>query len=72
VATFTVNHQPWAPGVPVPFIFAVIELDEQPGLHLMSNVIHCPVENIVVGMRVRVAFEQYGSIWIPLFEPDVK
>ncbi len=26
VATFTVNHQAWLPGLPVPFVYAAVEL----------------------------------------------
>src|SRR5258706_4803845 len=29
VASFTINHQPWLPGMAVPYVFAAIELVEQ-------------------------------------------
>jgi uncharacterized OB-fold protein len=31
VATFTVNHQKWEPDLEVPYVMALVELDEQPG-----------------------------------------
>lgn len=69
VHTFTLNHQPWVPGPDHPYVVAVVELDEQEGLRLMTNVVHCPPESVHVDMRVRVVFEAYDDVWFPLFEP---
>lgn len=30
VATFTINHQPWMPGPDLPYVVAIVEIDEQP------------------------------------------
>lgn len=68
VLTFTVNHQAWLPGVDPRFVFAVIELDEQPELYLFSNVLAAP-EAVHKGLRVEVCFEQQEDVWIPLFRP---
>lgn len=65
----TVNHHSWD-GSTEPYAIALVELDEQPGLRLTTNVVGCPPEEVVIGMRVRVTFEQQGSVWFPLFEPD--
>ena len=48
---------------------AIVELDEQSGLRLMTNVVGCAAEAVHIGMRVRVVFEEYEDVWIPLFEP---
>jgi uncharacterized protein len=69
VATFTINHQPWTSGMPVPFVVAIIALDEQAALHLTSNVINCAAEDVFIGQRVRAVFEQHSDVWLPLFEP---
>ena len=74
VASFTLNHQPWVPSPDHPYAIAIVELDEQPGLRLMTNVVNCPAEDVHIGMRVRVVFERYEdgedeAVWIPLFEP---
>jgi uncharacterized OB-fold protein len=71
VATFTLNHQPWVPSPDHPYAIAIVELDEQPGLRLMTNIVGCPAEDVSIGMRVRVVFEEHGDgdVWIPLFEP---
>lgn len=68
VDTFTVNHQPWAPGMETPFVIARIALDGAPGVILTSNVVGSPVEAVDIGDRVRVIFEQHEDVWIPLFE----
>jgi hypothetical protein len=70
VATFTLNHQRWLPGLEVPYCIAIVELDEQPGLRLTTNVVGCPPESVRIGMRVRVTFEQHGDVYLPLFTPD--
>jgi uncharacterized OB-fold protein len=76
VATFTVNHQRWVPGLPVPFVFAAVELIEQPELYVFTNIIGCPVEDVRIGMAVSVVFERHGDIYLPMFqpleEPDVR
>jgi len=69
VKTFTVNHQPWMPGLEEPFVIAAIELDEQPRLYVFSNLL-APPEAVRSGMRVRVTFEHIEDVWLPLFEPD--
>jgi uncharacterized OB-fold protein len=76
VATFTVNHQPWMPGPALPYVVAIVELEEQPDVRLMTNVVGCAPDQVRIGMPVRVLFEHHadarGDVWIPLFEPDVE
>ncbi|HBZ70144.1 MAG TPA: DNA-binding protein [Deltaproteobacteria bacterium] len=69
VHTFTVNHQPWYPGMATPFVVAIVELAEQPGLRLTTNLVNCAVDQVKIGMPVRVLFENRDPVWIPLFEP---
>jgi len=69
VVTFTLNHQRWVPAPDHPYPIAIVELDEQPGLRLMTNIVGCPAEEVAIGMRVRCVFEQYEDVWIPLFTP---
>ncbi|MEZ5140453.1 MAG: OB-fold domain-containing protein [Acidimicrobiales bacterium] len=69
VWSFTINHHPWD-GSPEPWNIVLVELDEQPGLRLTSNLIGVPDEAIEIGMRVRVAFDERDGIFFPLFEPD--
>jgi uncharacterized OB-fold protein len=69
VLTYTLNHQPWVPAPDHPYAIAIVEIDEQPGLRLMTNVVNCPAESVRIGMRVRVVFEQREDVHLPLFEP---
>jgi uncharacterized OB-fold protein len=69
VHTFTVNWQPWYPGFDPPYVVAIVELPEQPGLRLTTNIVGCAHDEVTVGMAVRVCFEEYDDVWIPLFEP---
>ena len=39
VRAATVNHQPWYPGWPETYVVAIVELDEQPGLRLATNLV---------------------------------
>ena len=70
VLTFTVDYQPWIPGFDPPYAIAIVELDEQPGLRLMTNLVGVAEADIAIGMRVRVRFEEReGGLFLPLFEP---
>jgi len=69
VHTFTWNHQPWVPAPDHPYPVAVVSLDEQPELRLVTNLVRCPPERVEVGLRVRVTFEAREDLWVPLFEP---
>ena len=69
VRAHTVNHQAWLPGVNPRFVFAVIELDEQPELFVFTNVL-APPEAVHGGLRVAVTFEHHEDVWIPLFKPE--
>lgn len=68
VDTFTVNHQKWHPAMEVPFVIARVAIDGAPGVFLTTNIVGCPADQVDVGDRVRVTFEQQGEIWYPLFE----
>jgi uncharacterized OB-fold protein len=69
VASFTVNHQQWVPGLVVPYVFAAVELVEQAELYVLTNIIGCRVEDVRIGMPVEVVFEQHGEIFLPMFKP---
>lgn len=70
VDSFTINHQPWMPGLEVPFVIARVALEEDPGIYLTTNIIGCPPEAVAVGDRVRVVFEEDEGIFFPLFEKE--
>ncbi|NIB44104.1 DNA-binding protein [Pseudomaricurvus alkylphenolicus] len=68
IVSYTINYQQWNPTLDIPYVVAIVELDEQPGLRLLSNIVNCPTEQVSIGLQVRVCFERYEDIWLPLFE----
>jgi uncharacterized protein len=69
VYTFTVDHYPFNPTVPVPYVIALVELVEQEGLRLPTNVVDCDPTEVRIGMPVHVTFEEQDGAWVPLFGP---
>jgi len=71
VVAYSINYQPWIPGPELPFVLAIVGLEEQDDLRLTTNIVSCPVDDVTVGMPVQVLFEAHPDeeVWIPLFEP---
>lgn len=69
VHTFTVNHQAFMPGPELPFVIAIVELPEQAGLRLTTNIVGVAPDEVDFGMAVEVVFEHHDDVWIPLFRP---
>lgn len=70
VFTFTINRHQYHPDVPPPYVIAIVELDEQPGIRFTTNIIDCDLDAVHIGMPVRVAFEPAGDeAWAPVFRP---
>ena len=70
VHTFTIVRQPAHPAFlqDVPYIWAIVQLDEGP--RMISNVINCPVENVYIDMPVKAIFEELDSDFsLVKFEP---
>lgn len=70
VHSFTVNHQIWNPTWEHPYVIAVVELDEQPGLRLTTNLVAVEPDAVHIGMAVGVTFERDDDVWLPLFKPE--
>lgn len=69
VATFTINHKEWIPGFAPPYVFAFVEIDEDPTIRLGTNIVGCEPDEVSIGMRVEVEFEANGEYHVPLFHP---
>lgn len=70
VYSFAVMHESYMRGFDPPYLVAQIELDEQPGLRLTTNLIGCEPDDARIGMRVEVAFEDRGEgVAVPQFRP---
>lgn len=77
VAAFTVNRQIWIPGYEPPYVVAIVELDDEPDVRLITNIVDVAIDDVRVGMAVEVFFEDWTAlsgeedsrVWIPLFRP---
>ena len=73
VFTYTINHHPFNHTVPAPYVIAVVQLDEQDDLRLITNIVDCEPDTVRLGMAVEVQFErQSGSAnatYFPVFRP---
>ncbi len=70
VLSFTVIHRAVSAAykADVPYVLALIELDEGPTM--MSNVVEIDAESVVIGLPVEVVFEEWSDeITIPKFCP---
>ncbi|WP_178358861.1 OB-fold domain-containing protein [Mycolicibacterium hippocampi] len=65
VFTYTVNHHAFDPTIPVPYIIAVIGLDEQHDLRIVANIVDCQTDSVSIGMRVAAR----GTADTPVFVP---
>lgn len=72
VFTYTVNHQPFNPAVPVPYVIAIVELAEQADLRVAANIVDCEPDSVRIGLPVEVRFERQDaddSVFVPVFAP---
>lgn len=67
VVTYSVVHQPPSPGFDVPYVLAVVRLDEGP--QLMCNVVEIDPGEVRCDMPVAVTFEVRGDLALPQFRP---
>lgn len=71
VYSYTVTHIPTAGFEDkVPYALAIVYLDE--GVRMLANVIHAAPDDVRIGMRVKVCWEEIGDDAVYFaFEPDV-
>ncbi len=69
IYTFSIVRQTYHPAFRelVPYIVAWIDLDD--GFRMLSNIIGVPSEDVRIGQRVRVEWEEHGDLALPLFTP---
>ena len=52
----------------VPYVVAWVDLEEGP--RMITNIVACPVDEVKLGMKVAVTFEQASQdVWLPKFRP---
>ena len=70
VYSYTVTHQAIHPSLRgrVPWTVIMVDLDE--GVRMISHVVDCPAEDVRIGMRVEVVFEEVeAGVTLPYFRP---
>lgn len=79
VESWTVNHHPFFPGFPTPYVIAFVNPVEDEGVRVLTNLVDVDPADVRSGMPVRVRFEKGGepdghepdaTVWIPLFAPE--
>ena len=70
IASFTINHQQWQPELETPFVVGMVEIVEQRGLRLVTNIINCDPQEVQIGLAAKVQFLQQEDVWLPMFELD--
>lgn len=70
VFSYVVYRRTYHPGMPAPYVVALIELEEGP--RMISNVVGCRPEEVHIEMPVQLRFESAGEFMLPRFEPAVE
>jgi uncharacterized OB-fold protein len=69
VYSYTINHYRWNEELDPPYVVAQVDLVEQEGLRLMTNIVDCAIDDVEIGMPVEVVFARHGDVYVPLFTP---
>lgn len=67
--SYVINHRPRPDMGTEPHSIAVVTLEEGP--RMMTNIVGCPQtpEALVLDMPLKVTFQRFGDIALPLFAP---
>ena len=69
VFTYTLNSQKFHPDQEPPDLIAIVVLDEQDDLRVVTDLVETTIEDVSIGMPVEVLFERHGEIYYPIFRP---
>ncbi len=70
VYTYTVVHRPIAADQELPFVIAVIALEDAGGVRMISNLVSVAPEEVRIGMPVELVWEDMSEeLAIPRFRP---
>ena len=71
VYSFTVANREFAPGIKPPYVVALVDLEDQVGLRLVTNLVNVAIGDVSIGMPVRVVFcdLEGENATLALFEP---
>ncbi|MBV8929526.1 MAG: OB-fold domain-containing protein [Mycobacteriaceae bacterium] len=68
---FTVLRQPFHPGFvdAMPLIIGLTELDDAPGVRILTNIVEADPDELRCGLPMEVVFEPRGDFALPQFRP---
>jgi uncharacterized OB-fold protein len=70
VYTYTLVHRPMAADQKLPYVIAVIALENAGGLRIISNIVGVDPEAVAIGMPVELVWEDMSEdLAIPRFRP---
>jgi uncharacterized OB-fold protein len=71
VASWTVTHYAPAPDFsePLPFTLVMVELEEQPGLRIVTNLVDASPDELELDLPVEVTFVERDGHALPQFRP---
>ncbi len=70
VYTYTIVHRPIAANQQLPYVVAVIALEDADGVRMISNLVDVDPEAVEIGMSVQVVWEDMSEeMAIPRFRP---
>jgi uncharacterized OB-fold protein len=71
IYSFTVVRQAFDPSFAegLPYVVALIEIEEDRTVRVLSNVVDVDPGQVEVGMPVKVSFEKRGDTVLPVFRP---
>jgi uncharacterized OB-fold protein len=70
VYTYTVVHRPIAAGQELPYLIAVIALEEAGGVRIISNLVGVEPGRVEIGMPVELVWEDMSAeLALPRFRP---
>lgn len=71
VYSYTLAQREFAPGVKPPYVAALVELEEQEGLRLVTNIVNIRAADVRIGLPVQVLFWDLddADVTLALFEP---
>lgn len=75
VESWTVNHHPFFPGIPTPYVIAFVNPVEDGHVRVLTNLVDVEPDSVFCGMPVRVRFDvgtdgDGEDAYIPLFAPE--
>jgi uncharacterized OB-fold protein len=70
VYTYTLVHRPIAAGQELPFVIAVVALEDAGGVRMISNLVGVDPDDVAIGLPVELVWEDMSAdLAIPRFRP---